>query len=195
MEGPMRVRSAIVVVLLVSGVAAQTPPASDRFYQAIRQDDLTALRTLVRDEGVNTRDAQGQTPLMLAAAFGSLEAVRTLIASGADVKASSAAGLAALHFAADDLTKTRMLLDTGADANAVTQLGRTPLIVAASTSDSADVVRLLLSRGAHLDAADGQKTTALIAAANADNREAADLLLARGADPNAQAQIPQAATP
>ena len=182
-----------MAVLLVASVGGQTPPAADRFYQAIRQNDLAALRTLARDEGVNAKDAQGQTPLMLAAAFGSADAMRALIASGADVRAASSAGLTALHFAADDATKTRLLLDAGADVNAASQLGRTPLIVAAA-SQSAEAVRLLLFRGANVNAADNAGATPLNAAANVDNREAAELLLARGASPHAKSQIAQSAT-
>ena len=188
-------RVTVLFVLLLTGIAAQTPPVADRFYQAIRQDDLTALRTLIKGEGVDAKDAQGQTPLMQAAAFGSAEAVRTLIAAGADVRAAGSAGFTALHLAADDLAKTRMLLDAGADVNAASQLGRTPLIAAAASSQSAEVVRLLLARGANINAADNSGVTAFNAAANADNREAAELLLERGADPNAQARLPQAATP
>jgi ankyrin repeat protein len=191
----MRLRVTLVLILLAGGIGAQTPPAADRFYQAIRRDDLQTLRTLVRDEGVNARDVQGQTPLMLASAFGSVDAVRILIASGADVSASSSVGITALHLAADDLAKTRLLLDAGADVNAATQMGRTALITAAAVSQSADVVRLLLSGGANANTADNLGITPLIAAANADNREAADLLLARGANPHASAQMPQAPTP
>src|SRR5687768_1297976 len=188
----MRPRLAVLIVLLLTGVGAQTPPAADRFYEAIRANDLAALGMLIRSDSVDARDTQNQTPLMVAAAFGSADAVRTLIASGADVRAANAAGLSALHFAADDAAKARLLLDAGADVHAVTQMGRTPLIVAAAASQSADVVRLLLARGAKVNVADSSGVTPLIAAANADNREAADLLLDRGADPNAQAQIPQA---
>ena len=190
----MRGKLTIPFVLLICGVAAQTPPAGDRFYQAIRQDDLAALRALIKDEGVDAKDAQGQTPLMLAAAIGSAEAVRTLIVGGADVRAAGGAGITALHLAADDPAKTRLLLDAGADVNAASQLRRTPLIAAAAASQSAEVVRLLLARGADINAADSSGVTPLNAAANADNREAAELLLARGADPNAQARLPQAAT-
>jgi ankyrin repeat protein len=190
----MRMKSAMSVVLLVSGLAAQAPPAADRFYQAIRQDDRASLGALVRDDSVNAKDAQGQTPLMVAAAFGSADAVRTLIASGADVRAANSAGLTALHLAADNHAKARMLLDAGADVNAASQAGRTPLIVAAATSQSTEVVQLLLSRGAVINAADSAGVTPFLAATNADNREAAELLLARGADPHARAQIPQAAT-
>jgi ankyrin repeat protein len=190
----MRLRFAVGIVLLISGVAAQTPPAAERFYQAIRQDDLVTLRALIRDEGTNATDAQGQTPLMVAAAFGSVDALATLLAAGADVKAASSAGMTALHFAVDDVAKTRMLLERGADVNAASQLGRTPLIIAAAANQSVEVVRLLLERGANVNAADSTGITPLNAAANVDNHQAADLLLARGADPHAVAKIPQSAT-
>ena len=62
----MRIKATIVLVLLASAVSAQTTPVDDRFYQAIRQDDLAALRALVRDRGSTRKGAQGQTPLMLA---------------------------------------------------------------------------------------------------------------------------------
>ena len=190
----MRVISIAIALFRIATVAAQTPPVSDRFYQTIRQDDLTTVRALVRDQGANTIDAQGHTPLMLAAAFGSVEAVRTLIASGADVRHAGTAGITPLHLAADDPMKARLLLEAGADVNAASQLGRTPLIIAAANSQSAEVVRVLLSRGANVNAADSSGITPLIAAANSDNREAAELLLARGADPHVKAGINQAAT-
>src|SRR5688500_12446745 len=186
MEGFMRVTSLTLLVLLAAGLSAQTPPADERVYTAIREGDLTTLRTLVL-KGVS-RDAQGQTPLMLAAAFGSVDAVRALIGAGADVRASGNGGLTALHLAADNAAKTRLLLDAGADVNVASQLGRTPLMVAASVNGGAEVVRLLLAKGADVNAVDNNGVTPLISAANVDNREAAKLLLARGADPHLQAR-------
>jgi len=192
----MRLISASILILFaVVDVTAQTQPTPDRFYQVIRHDDLTALRALVRDGGVNAPDKQGQTPLMLAAALGSVDAVRVLLAAGADVKASSGAGLTALHLAADDPAKTRLLLDAGADVDAASQLSRTPLLVAASTSTGADVVRQLLAKGANVNVADTSGVTPLIAAANANNREVVELLLARGADVHASARTGQPSTP
>jgi hypothetical protein len=44
------------------GCIRTDPAADDRFYRAIREDDLATLRALVRDRGVETKDAQGQTP-------------------------------------------------------------------------------------------------------------------------------------
>jgi ankyrin repeat protein len=144
---------------------------------------------------VNAADAQGQTPLMLAAAFGSPEALRLLITGGADVRAASATGVTALHLGATSLAKAQLLVDAGADVNAVSSLGRTPLIVAASASGNAGVVRLLLQRGAGVNVADTTGITPLIAASVSDNLEAAELLLARGADPKVRADVGQAATP
>jgi ankyrin repeat protein len=191
----MPLKSAVVLVMFTVAVSGQTSLAGDRFYQAIRQDDLAALRALVREEGVNAKDAQGQTPLMLAAAFGSAEAIRFLIASGADVRAASSSGVTALHWGASDVTKARMLLDANADVNAVSQIGRTPLIVAASATGTVSVVRMMLAQGADVNAADLLGVTPLIAAASVDNLDVANLLLAHGADAQAAARISVPSTP
>jgi len=58
-----------------------------------------------------------------------------------------------LHKAASDWIKTRMLLDANADVDAVSQLGRTPLL-AASASGTTEVVRLWLAKGAGVRPAD-----------------------------------------
>jgi ankyrin repeat protein len=99
-----------------------------------------------------------------------------------------------LHWAATHPDKARLLLDAGADVNAVSQLGRTPLIVASSAHGTASVVELLLAKGAAVNAADAVGVTPLIAAAAVDNAEVARLLLAKGADVNVRARIGQAAT-
>jgi len=194
-EYAMRLASTALLLLVANGVFAQPVPVDDRFYQAIRQDNLTLLRALIRAKGINANDAQGQTPLMLAAAFGSPEAVRLLIASGAEVSAASHAGATALHWAATDLTKTRLLLEAHADVNAVSQIGRTPLIVAASANGTAAIVSLMLAKGAAVNAADATGITPLVAAANVDNLEAARVLLAHGADVRATARTGLPATP
>ena len=65
----------------LSSVAAPLEPA-DRFYLAIRNNDMAALRTLIKSAGVETREKRGATPLMLASAYGSLDAMKLLIAAG-----------------------------------------------------------------------------------------------------------------
>jgi len=65
----------------------------------------------------NERDELGATRLMHAAAFGSLDAVRSLIDGGANVNATAANGATALMWAAGDPDKVRvlMLMDHGGD--------------------------------------------------------------------------------
>jgi ankyrin repeat protein len=171
----------------VLAVFAQQPPAGDRFYQAIRTNDLVGLRKLVRELGVNAEDGSGMTPLMLAAGFGTREAVSVLVDAGADVKAQSRSGLTALHVAWQDESVIRLLLDRSADVNARTQQGATPLLVASSANGTEAVVSLLLERRADPDAADVRGVTPLIAAAGVGNTAAARLLLGHGANANAYA--------
>ncbi len=182
------------MVLIACAAVAQEPATSERFYQAIRNDDLVTLRGLVKQFGANAKDSLGQTPLMLAAAYGSLEGVELLVENGADVKAASNSGVTALHWSARNVKKVRLLLDRGADANVRSQLGRTPLLVAASSTGTAEAIGLLLDKGADVNAADAIGVTPLIAAASVDDTEVAKLLLAKGAEVNAKANVGQSAT-
>src|SRR5678816_4773268 len=51
-------------------------PAGDRFYTAIRTDNIPALREVLKTSDVNYVERRGgATPLMNAAAFGSLDAM------------------------------------------------------------------------------------------------------------------------
>lgn len=173
-----------VLLALLLSTSGQAPQA-DAFYEAIRTDNLPLLRDLIKAQGANVKDASEQTPLMFATAFGSREAVRALIDSGADINATSKSGLTALHLAWRDEAVIRLLLDHGANVNAKTLLGFTPLIVAASATGTAGVVTLLLDKGADVNAAENRRVTALIAAASVGNTAAAKILLARGANANA----------
>lgn len=166
-------------------VAQQTSGAS--FHQAIRANDLVALRALVAEHGANEKDSIGMTPLMFSAAFGTRDAANLLLKAGADVKAASHAGLTALHVAWRDEGLVRLLITRGADVNAKTQQGLTPLLAAASAVGTVDVVRLLLASGAAIDEADANGLTPLTAAASVGNGAAARVLLARGANPTAYA--------
>jgi ankyrin repeat protein len=183
-----RTSSAVIVALaLAFSSSAQQAAPSDQFYQAIRSNDIHALRALVATHGANVQDAIGMTPLMLASAFGTYDAAKLLVDAGADVKAASKAGVTALHVAWRDEAIVRLLLAHGADVHAKTQIGATPLVVAASATGSEKVVRVLLDKGADSNAAENRGVTPLIAAAGVGNTAAAKLLLERGANPNAYA--------
>ena len=185
----------IALLLILTAGTAFAEDAADRFYQSIRNNDLSTLRTLIKEHSPLAADSRGQTPVMLAAAFGSYDALKLLIDAGADVRAVSASGMTALHLCAGDLKKVRLLVDHGADVNARTKMGRTPLLVAAYTNGGSETVKLLLSKGAHVNTADTAGITPLIAAANVNDATTAKLLIAAGADINARANVGQAATP
>ena len=174
-------------------LAVQTP--TDAFYPAIRNNELSVLRSLVKQHGANVTDARGQTPLMLAAAFGSLDAMQSLVDAGANVNVASNSGLTALHLGVGDIRKVRLLVERGADIHAVSQMGRTPLLVAAYTTGSFESVRYLLSKGADPNKADATGITPLHGSASVNDVAAAKLLLDKGSDANALANVPQPASP
>lgn len=161
-----RVGVGVAVVAVTLGAQTPAPGLSEQLYAAIRGGDhrrVAALATNTADVNVTERRG-GATPLMHAAAFGSLETMRLLIDKGADVNARSAAGATALMWAATDLAKVRLLIERGADVNAFSDSGRTALQLAAMSDGSAPIVTLLRSRGAKAEAVDKEGTTTLLAA-------------------------------
>lgn len=178
--------SAVLCGLVLSAICLAAEEPSDRYYQAIRNNDLTALRELVKTSGVNVKDKHDSTPLMFAAAFGSIDAMKLLIGAGADVNAHNTFDVTALLWCAGDPAKVRLLVEKGADVNAKSKQGRTPLIVAAAHDGNSQIVKLLIDKGADVKAADANKTTALFVAAEANDTATARLLIEKGADVNAK---------
>src|SRR5579871_30481 len=155
-----------LLCLLVGGVlgfAADSP--LDATFQAIRNNDLAGLQTVVKDRAAaNTKDDRGITPVMYAAFAGSPEAMKFLIDKGADVNAKNAFESTALMWSVTDMKKVRMLVEGGANVNARSKAGRTPALLAAMSDGSAEIVRLLISKGADLKAVDAMRTGLLSAA-------------------------------
>jgi ankyrin repeat protein len=168
--------------ILFAGLAAAAyaQDATDRYYQAIRNNDLPALQALIKSGGVQQKDARGTTPLHFAAAYGSAEAVRVLLAAGADPNARNAFDATPLIWSATELEKVRMLVNQGADVNARSKMGRTAVWIAAANDGSSAVVKFLLEHGAKLDG------TEILAATAANDNATIRLLLDKGANVNAK---------
>ena len=173
----------MLAILAVALMAQPADNTSEKFYSAIRENNLGQLKSLLDKPGAaNIGDDRGITPLMYAAEIGSLDAMRLLIEHGADVNTQNAFGSTALMWSVYDPAKVRLLLDHGAQVNTVARSGRTALIVAGFTSPSADVVRLLLAKGAKVDVMDARHVTPLNAATFGNDTATVRLLLDAGAD-------------
>jgi ankyrin repeat protein len=128
---------------------------------------------------VDAYAADGFFPLGLAAFFGHEEAVRLLLARGANpnLAARNAMKVAAIHAAtaAGSFGIARLLIEAGADVNAVQQAGFTPLHAAAMTGQ-VDLAKLLLDRGADPGARTDDGRTALAMARDSKHQAVVDLL-------------------
>ena len=112
----------------------------------------------------------GATALMLAARNGSLEAMETLTAAGADVNEATPQGTTVLMQAVANASTSPVihLLDAGADPNALDKGGASALSIAASLG-SVDVIAALLAANARANTRDLQGSTPLLVAAAADH--------------------------
>ena len=131
------------------GPRQDAPPAS-ALAAAIRDADAEAVGKLIEaGADVNARDAEGNTPLILAAFYAGPRCVELLLEKGADPNAANRSGVTALVRAATDYEKARLLVDAGAKVGVRTaDLGNTPLILAARRAGNSRTVRLLLGHGA-----------------------------------------------
>jgi ankyrin repeat protein len=135
-----------------------------------------------------------EAPLLDAALRGDADAVRSLLAAGADVEAKTRIGsYTALHLASrgGHVSVIRMLLEAGANPRAVTTTsGVTPLHLAAASIGGAEAVGALLAHGADPNARESSAGQTPLMFAAAGNRAAAIReLLKRGADPGISTNV------
>lgn len=178
------------------GPAAVTPDSA--YGRALQAGDTAAIRSsLKQGADPNAKDAKGNPALMLATMFGDASAVRALLDAGANPNQTNTAGATALMWAIPDRDKVRMLIGAGADVNARSGPGRTPLLIAAGVDGGADIVKVLLDKGANPNVTDGLKglpviftgggsASALIEAAKSKDTATLKLFLQRGLDVNAK---------
>ncbi len=151
-------------VALGQGLAMQARWQENRkkinLHDLVRADDYANLKNILTSVPMNVdrEDADGRTPLHLAAFYGRTEIATLLIEQGADI-----------------------------NRQINSQMQGTPLICAVA-NNHADVVRLLLEKGAAVNAAGASGITPLHIAAVQGRLELIGLLLQYRADPNALAQ-------
>lgn len=127
------------------------PKGQSALFLAVRESSPKVLDVLLKSPKVKaeTRTAQDESPLMMAAMRGDLAVAKALIAKDADVNKT---GWTPLHYAAsssqgEQLAVLQLLLDNDAYIDAASPNGSTPLMMAALYGTSASL-KLLLESGA-----------------------------------------------
>lgn len=173
------------IVFFAVSVSAQRNSVQESLFQAIQRGDTAAVSRLI-DSGVspNITDDEGVPALMLATLFADAACVELLLERGADPNQAAAAGATPLMWAIPDIGKTRLLIERGAKVNTQSSnLGRTPLLIAAGYPGTVTLLKLLLAHGADLHAKDGAGFTALAMAMQSADVEVLRFLVDSGLDP------------
>jgi len=181
---PIRV-PALALLFVLRLFAAETR-AAEPLFQAIQKSDDGAVKGLLaRGLDANARDADDTPALMAAVLYADAKCIKLLLDRGADPNATDKAGATALMWAVPDLAKVKLLVAAGADVNAVSKnLGRTPLLIAASYPGSVAVLQVLVDHGANIHAKDRRGTHALGRAAVSADVNVVRFLVEHGCDPN-----------
>jgi ankyrin repeat protein len=136
---------------------------------------------------INTLDSIGRSPLHWASIMGNSAAVSVLLEHGASPTTKDKEQMTPLHdiFLAPSLTQkqcAQLLLDSGAEVNALDFWERTALRIAVSyQSISLDFLEMLIDKGADVNCRDMYQQSPLLKSIQG-SREATQLLLSHGAD-------------
>ena len=135
--------------------------------------------------GVNYKDWQDNTPLILASESRYRDLVELFIKNGANIEDKNKAGENALMKASkngcDNVAK--YLIEKGANVNEVDKSGASILMEWVKRED-VDIVKMLLEKGANVNYKTDHNVTALMSAVSLENKEMVELLINAGADVN-----------
>ena len=164
--------TAVLCFALATSVPAQTGPtaaeaaAYSGLHAAAWRGDAAQVTALATPTEVKKRDAQGRTPLHVAAFARQRAAIAALAKAGAELGALENDRYDAVTIAAvaDDEETLRMLLALGASAKLTTSRYDGTALIAAAHLGHDGVVRQLIAAGAPLDHVNNLHWTAVIEA-------------------------------
>ncbi len=158
-------------------------------FEAVKKADIEQVKLLIaegadvdnKNEEEFSKGRDGLTPLWHAVNVGKIEVVKLLVEAGADVNAGSYSPLCqAVNV--NNTAIAEYLIDHGARVNYPEDMG--PLQIAPYISNSIEMVKLLIARGADINA--GIVGTALHRTIWMERKDLIELLIQRGANVNAK---------
>ena len=135
-------------------------------HAAAQRGEVAAIARAAGAAALNSRDAHGRTPLHVATFARQRDAIRALVAAGADMNLLENDRYDAVTIAAvaDDEATLALLLSLGANAKQVTSRYDGTALIAAAHLGHDGVVRQLIAVGAPLDHVNNLRWTAVIEA-------------------------------
>jgi ankyrin repeat protein len=133
---------------------------------AAARGDAVLIETLVQSQPPDVRDAYDRTPLHVAAYAGHHQAMRTLVAAGADPNAleRDSYDIVTIAAVANDVPTLRLALSLGTRVGNITSRYEGTALIAAAHLGHVEVVDTLLRAGAPLDHVNNLGWTAVIEA-------------------------------
>lgn len=182
--------------MLIGSMAIQADSSIERLFEAVKNNDITKVKQLLQaGTNVDARDKLGATALMYAAhKKGNLDMIKLLLEAGADVNAASTYydeyfDLTPLESAilGQNIPAMQLLLDSGADPNRLdSKMNETVLMAALRNEAPLDIIKLLIDKGALVQAQAPDGRTPLMVAVQSGSLEAVKLLIEKGAPVNAK---------
>jgi ankyrin repeat protein len=182
-----RLATIVFVALAFSSLAFCGP-----IHDAARKGDANKVKALLQTDPklVSSKDGNGDTPLHVAALHGQVQAAQALVDAGADVNAKNNYGaftpgdLWGVYSSNNHQDPVTLLSVHGVDTKDM-QNGYTPLDLAIMSVKHKDLVKLLVDKGANVNAQASSGATPLFWAVLRDQKDDAQFLLDHGANVNA----------
>lgn len=174
-----------VARLLAGGVPVDVSESDGdtALHHAAENDDVAMIEILLKAKAPLEAEGSGDwTPLVAAANFGKIPAVRRLLQAGANVHACKDTILCYACERGGSKELVEILLAADATVNVVGGFRQAPPLLVATEHDQLEVVRLLLAAGANVQAKDPNGWTPFLNAALRSGVAVVKLLLEAGSD-------------